>query len=390
MKKKVLKIMKFAIPSFLGISSFIVTISCFSGVLVKVQTISIGGSTAVLPLVNAFSNVYEGIDIVTSAGGSGVGINSVIEDTKEVGMASKNPGMYIVDPSKDKKKELWKEKKIKTVTIAWDGIGIIYRPPKNLDQNQIVDINEESLAKIYASFSGVKKITFGDLMGIDNKTEIIPFARNGGSEVSGTADAFLKDSKLKYEESKYWTTELTKEQQTEIKNKLTNGSYENNVVQTAEANSQAWNRIKNGPEGSMIYLSSGFILNNKEEIERLGFKIATYKGTQLLENEITKNYNWYRPLNLMYSTTRASNSILEMFKWILFSPESRKVISEQGYVALTGEQISKMGWVETPGIVDTSNWQSANISFLKEDWDYKLGYCGVGEWKPSSSSKSGE
>ncbi|MBR3348418.1 MAG: PstS family phosphate ABC transporter substrate-binding protein [Mycoplasmataceae bacterium] len=389
MKKRIVKIMKFAIPSFLGFSSFIVTISCFSGVLVKVQTISIGGSTAVLPLVNAFSNVYEGIDIVTSAGGSGVGINSVIEDTKEVGMASKNPGMYTADPSKDKKKELWNEKKIKTVTIAWDGIGIIYRPPKNLDQNQIVDINAESLAKIYASFSGVKKITFGDLMGIDNKTEIIPFARNGGSEVSGTADAFLKDSKIDYKESEYWK-QLSKEQQIDIVDKLTNGSYENNVVQTAEANSQAWNRIKNGPEGSMIYLSSGFILNNKEEIEKLGFKIATYNGTQLSENEITKNYNWYRPLNLMYSTTRASNSILEMFKWILFSPESRKVISEQGYVALNEEQISKMS-LETldnlDNIVGTSNWQSANISFLKEDWDYKLGYCGVGE---SPSSKSGE
>ena len=132
---------------------------------------------------------------------------------------------------------------------------------------------------------------------------------------------------------------MSKEQQTDIVDKLTNGSYENNVIQTAEANSQAWNRIKNGPEGSMIYLSSGFILNNKEEIEKLGFKIATYKGTQLLENEITKNYNWYRPLNLMYSTTRASNSILEMFKWILFSPESREVISEQGYVPLNEEQI---------------------------------------------------
>lgn len=378
MKKRIVKIMKFAIPSFLGFSSFIVTISCFSGVLVKVQTISIGGSTAVLPLVNAFSNVYEGIDIVTSAGGSGVGINSVIEDTKEVGMASKNPGMYTADPSKDKKKELWKEKKIKTVTIAWDGIGIIYRPPKNLDQNQIVDINAESLAKIYASFSGVKKITFGDLMGIDNKTEIIPFARNGGSEVSGTADAFLKDSKLDYKKSEYWQ-QLSKEQQTDIVDKLTNGSYENNVIQTAEANSQAWNRIKNGPEGSMIYLSSGFILNNKEEIEKLGFKIATYNGTQLSENEITKNYNWYRPLNLMYSTTRASNSILEMFKWILFSPESRKVISEQGYVPLNEEQISKMGWQVLPNILDTNNWQVADISFLKNDWDYKLGYCGVGE-----------
>ncbi|MBR2055653.1 MAG: hypothetical protein IJ970_01205, partial [Mycoplasmataceae bacterium] len=261
--------------------------------------------------------------------------------------------------------------------IAWDGIGIIYKPPQNLDQ--IVDINEESLAKIYASFSGVKRITFGELMGIDNDVEIIPFARNGGSEVSGTADAFLKDSKIKYEESTYWKTELTKEQQIEIKNKLTNGSYGNNVVQTAEANSQAWNRIKNGPEGSMIYLSSGFILNNKKEIERLGFKIATYKQTELLEEEITKNYNWYRPLNLMYSTTRASNSILEMFKWILFSPDSRKVISEQGYVALTGEQISKMGWVKTPGIVDTSNWQSADISFLKNKSDYDLRYCGVGE-----------
>ena len=81
----------------------------------------------------------------------------------------------------------------------------------------------------------------------------------------------------------------------------------------------------------------------------------------------------------MYSTTRASNSILEMFKWILFSPKSREVISEQGYVPLNEEQISKMGWEALPNILDTNNWQVADISFLKNKWDYDLGYCGVGE-----------
>ena len=62
-----------------------------SGCLVQTPLVSLGGSTAVLPLINALSPYIDFIDVVTSAGGSGVGISSIIDGTKEIGIASTHP-----------------------------------------------------------------------------------------------------------------------------------------------------------------------------------------------------------------------------------------------------------------------------------------------------------
>lgn len=354
----------------LGVTLVGVVFVSISGAFIKIPTISIGGSSAVFPLISAFSNHYDQIDIVASAGGSSVGINSIVNGTKEIGMASKNPAIVDKDHNSHEYKA-WKEKNVKTLTIAWDGIGIIYKPKRGTTSNLV--INAETLAKIYTSFSGLKEITLGEVMNNEDKTIIIPYARNGGSSVSGTADAFYKDSKLKYKESEYWTKSLNKENHEFISKALSNGTYGSNVVQTAEANSQVWNRIKNGPEGSMTYLSSGFIINNKEAIEAAGFKVAYYGEYELTEANITNGYQWFRPFNLMYSINQLKNNeyVIKMFNWILFNEQAKEITRNEGYITLNEEQIKSMGW----------NGDNKNNDFLinKEFADWNLKHCGAQE-----------
>lgn len=371
------KILRVGLP-IIGVATFATIITCVSGVLVSMPIVSMGGSTAVLPLINSLANVYNDIDIVTSAGGSGAGINAIVDGTKEIGMASKNPGIDLseVAVKKDKKSKAWKDKNIKTLTIAWDGIGIIYKSKDNIS----IDINENNIAKIYHAFSGLKTYTLGEIANNENKTKITPFARNGGSNVSGTADAFLNDSHLKIN----WNDIDEKE----VKDILKNGAYRSNVIQTAEANSQAWNRVKDGPEGSMIYLSAGFILNNLSEIEKKGFKVATYNGIKMKDDQgqikITEGYDWYRPFNLIYSINQIKNNkkIKNMLTWIFDGIENNTndddvdatwIIRKEGYIPLKKEQLEMM--------INTKEGAS-----LKDGWmvdplnaDIRLGYCGAGE-----------
>lgn len=353
--------------SILGVAFVGALFVSISGAFVKIPTISIGGSSAVFPLISSFSNYYDQIDIVASAGGSSVGINSIINGTKEIGMASKNPAIVDKDHNSAEYKA-WKEKNAKTLTIAWDGIGIIYKPTSGTTNNLV--LNAETLAKIYTSFSGLKEITLGEVLNNNDETVIIPYARNGGSSVSGTADAFYKDSKLNYSKTEYWKS-LDDEEQQFISKALTSGTYGSNVVQTAEANSQVWNRVKNGSEGSMTYLSSGFIINNKEAIEAAGFKVAYYGDYELTEENITNGYQWFRPLNLMYSINQLKNNeyVINMLNWILFNDQAKEITRSGGYINLNEEQIKSMGW----------NGDIKNNDFLTnaEFADWKLGHCGA-------------
>lgn len=367
------KILKIGLP-IIGVAAFATIITCVSGALVSMPIVSMGGSTAVLPLINSLANVYNDIDIVTSAGGSGAGINAIVDGTKEMGMASKNPGIKLLSREEydagrgDKKSRAWCEKNIKTLTIAWDGIGIIYKPSKQISKE--LEINEENLAKLYAAFSGIEKIRFSDLGIEEDNGKIIPYARNGGAEISGTADAFLNDSHLDYKSSNYWQ-KLELSRQEKIIENLQKGSYESEIIQTAEANSQAWNRVKDGPSGSIVYLSAGFILNNKNEILNKGFKIATYKKTPLEQKTITDGYNWYRPFNLIYSINqiKSNQKIVKMLNWVLNDMKSHEIIEKEGYINLTQLQKESMGWKKN---IDNNEWL-----LDKNNSDCSLQYSGA-------------
>ena len=373
MKTNVKKFFKILIP-VVGVGVVSCGIVFVSGCLVQTPLVSLGGSTAVLPLINALSPYIDFIDVVTSAGGSGVGISSIIDGTKEIGIASTHPDILSLGLDNAKYK-IWDEKRVKTVTIAWDGIALVYKPsPASANANVI--INEENLAKIYHAFSGDKQFKLGDLLNNNDETIIVPYARNGGSSVSGTTDAFFKDSHLNYKDSPYWKS-LGQNQVDNITNAITNGGYGHNIIQTAESNSQAWSVAKNGPEGSFVYLSVGFVINNIEEIQKYGFKVALYgeQGISPLEPGVIANtYNWYRPLNLMYSMTYVKNipEIPRMIAWILFNEQAKQIINNEGYVPLSETSLKSMGW----------NGNLNDMSFLTNDspegtYDVKLGYSGA-------------
>ena len=375
MKTNVKKFFKILMP-VVGVGVVSCGIVFVSGCLVQTPLVSLGGSTAVLPLINALSPYIDFIDVVTSAGGSGVGISSIIDGTKEIGIASTHPDILSLGLDNAKYK-IWDEKRVKTVTIAWDGIALVYKPsPASANANVI--INEENLAKIYHAFSGDKQFKLGDLLNNNDETIIVPYARNGGSSVSGTTDAFFKDSHLNYKDSEYWKS-LGQNQVDNITNAITNGGYGSNIIQTAESNSQAWSVAKNGPEGSFVYLSVGFVINNIEEIQKYGFKVALYgeQGISPLEPGVIANtYNWYRPLNLMYSMTYVKNipEIPKMIAWILFNEQAKQIINNEGYVPLSETSLKSMGW----------NGNLNDMSFLINDsdspegtYDVKLGYSGA-------------
>lgn len=310
-------------------------------------TISVAGSSAVFPLIEEYSNTYNSSDIVAQAGGSGLGINVALNNTKNIGMASKNPNK---DPSNDK---TWTEKRMKTITIAWDAIGVVYKS----SSNDKLDITKDNIGKIYKAFAGYESISYSNLTGTGNNNSTIKtFARDGGSEKSGTADAFYKDSNFADASSSLTENE---------KNALKSGMYGKNVVPTAESNSQAWDAIKSSTySNSMIYLSSGFILKNMKEISSNGFKVATYNGIELEANTITIGYDWYRPLNLITSLNYAPKYVLDFISWTIDinNKKIQKILSDLGYTILTQSNIESMA---EPG---KQWWESS---------DSELGWCGA-------------
>lgn len=365
MKQKTKKTLKLA-SLIIGFAGVVGTTVAISTSWDHLSSISFGGSSSVLSLINELSKVYQPADIVATAGGSGAGINAVLANIKEIGMASKDPGIVkdgvdVEDPLYKK----WAERKIKTMTIAWDGIVIVYKPSAK-DQNSLI-IDEENIAQIYAAISGVKTVSFKDL-GLNGNTNIIPFARNGGSQTSGTADAFWKDSNLKFKDSKYWKS-LSKEEQKKIENNLKTGDYPETVFQTAESNSQTWDRIKNEKEGAMTYLSAGFVFNHKKEIEDKGFKIAQYKGgVNPSETTVANGYNWFRPFNLMFSLDIANQQknkkIKDLMNWIYENEKAKEIISTNGYINLNEKQIDSMKGNE-------------NSFFTESALDVNKGYSGA-------------
>lgn len=371
MKPKVKKVLKIVAPTIvigLAISSVIVL---SSGIIHNVTTVSIGGSTAVLPLINDISKYFDYIDIVTSAGGSGVGINSIINGSKEIGMSSKNPQIEKWKENELDKYNAWKDKKVKTLTIAWDGIGIIYKPTKK-SMNEDLNINSQTLEKIYSAFSGYEEITFNDLFSNGDKKIITPYARNGGGDVSGTTEAFLLESNV------VWDQNISSDKKNTIINNIQKGDYGSHVRQTSEANSQAWDNVKNGPEGSMIYLSSGFIINNKTEIEKYGFKIAKYNGQEMTIKNIANGYNWFRPFNLIYSMdhVRHKPEIIQMFEDIIFDPNNKihEIMEEKGFKPLSESQRKSLF---NPNI-DIDNVQDKKSLFIDViNTDIELTYSGA-------------
>ncbi len=312
------------------------------------------GSSAVKPILDSLSNNFKNqqnntFDLIVDAGGSATGIQAIANGNTNVGNASREPSQKEAGKNGTYYQQ-WIDRRLKTVTIGWDSIGIVYKAPSNYK----LDINPQNISKLYQVMTGwyeddtLPNYTLKDLLTNSNSEPnndfdipITAYSRSGGANKSGTADAFAKDSHLID-----FNTIPEKAQKA-----LINGQYNSkrNIQTTNESNIETWRRVENDQrEGAITYLSTAFILQNMNQIKAAGFEVATYNGIQLDENlsNIAKGYNWVRPINCIFSlnwNNKTSQSFKNFLLWILYDEEGKNTLTknfikplENNYLALLG------------------------------------------------------
>ncbi|MCV3743376.1 PstS family phosphate ABC transporter substrate-binding protein [Ureaplasma sp. ES3154-GEN] len=319
--------------------SLIATTACTVG---ETKTINVSGSSTVYPFISNLSDVYtkinNDVDIITTPNGSGSGIKEARDLKKDFGIASRFANNKEINSD-------WVSNEIKTFTFAWDGIAIVYYAP-GLES---LNINKQGLIKLYEGFAGYKKITFADLdphvPANFAKITVKPYARSGGAAASGTAEAFLNNSQLVNH------TDLVDE----TFNNLETGNYGKNTKVTAEANSQAFQRIDSDRElGSIIYLSAGFVETNMQILYDRGFRVASIgydnynvkpfdydvvnKELVVKGGNVARSYRWFRPLNIIFSVNHVDEKTKDFLWWVLTSDKAEKIIKKTGGIPLTDHQ----------------------------------------------------
>ncbi|PAK21420.1 hypothetical protein CJJ23_02100 [Mycoplasmopsis agassizii] len=324
MKKNKLKLLFMLTPVAL-FSLTILAVSC-----IPQNVIDAKGSSSVLPFMAALRRAYQNYDkeaeINIQAGGSGLGIALIAENGTTLGNASKSPASAVRGTSLESH---WKENRIKTITLGKDGIVLLMKLPSNLNADDF-SINKDNINNLYTAFAGNEDVKLSNFYNKDdqqnldllNNINLIPFARSGGANSSGTAEAFLKDSNIKPKESL----------SSSVKTILTSGDYGLKTKITAEANAEAYNRFKieGNENGSVIYLSAGYVLNNLEQIKNDGFTLINYfqnskseinnnTVSATLENIEKGTYKWVRPFNTMISLKHAAEGTKNFIDYIFFN-----------------------------------------------------------------------
>lgn len=305
----------------------------FSIPLNKKKSISCVGSSGVKPFIESFANIFDKsvnktTDITVDTGGSGFGISQIAQSFANIGTASKNP----YEAVRSEYKQQWTDNKIKTVTIGWEAICIVYIPPKGLSSyefntlNSYLNLTQDNISKLYGTFSGflggeltqkpnLGLFTSDKLSASDqelfNKTNIIPYSRSGGSLTSGTAASFVEGNHFDPSAIKLTNDQITS---------FSSGKYGNDfkIIDTDEANSRAWEIFQaNNIPGSMIYLSSGFVQQNLDLIKNKHYGIMSYNSINFSIDNIKNGYNFFRPLNLMIQTDAPNKEARKFIEFLM-------------------------------------------------------------------------
>nr|WP_321351239.1 phosphate ABC transporter substrate-binding protein [uncultured Methanoregula sp.] len=253
------------------------------------QSITISGSTTVLPIVQKAADQYmaahPNADIQVSGGGSGVGVQAIGAKTVDIGMSSREVT----------KAELAKYPSLVITPVAQDGIAVIVNPANTIPYITLDQIKNIYLGKI----TKWTEISGAGVPGTNNQIVVV-----GRDSASGTRTYFDETVLLK-------ATPTSK-----MLEKNSNGAVTQTVAQTP---------------GAIGYVSIGFVSNDVKAVP------VWYNAQKIvaptLDNVKSKTYPVSRDL---YVITNGQPSGLagDFIKYIL-SPEGQKIVADEGYVTLT-------------------------------------------------------
>ncbi len=246
-------------------------------------TISVAGSTTVLPVAQAVAEVYmknhANADIQISGGGSGVGVTTVSSGTADIGMLSRDL------KSSEKEGHNFKE-----YIIGRDGIAIIAHPSNS--------VSALTLAQVKDIYQG--KITNWKEVGGSDTTIVLV----GRDSASGTRE-FFTEFVLNKEDAAKTMQELN-----------SNGAVQQSVAQTP---------------GAIGYVSLEYVDNTVKAFPIDGVKpsVATV---------IDGTYTINRPLLMI--TDGEPTSLAKSYLDFILSAEGQKILSDNGFVPVSGSSTS--------------------------------------------------
>jgi len=253
------------------------------------QTITVTGSTTVLPIAQAAADAYMKLhpeaNIQISGGGSGAGIQAIGAKTVDIGMSSR-------DVTKD---ELAKYPNFNIVTVAHDGIAIIVNPQNTIQYISLDQVNQTYTGKI----TKWTQITSANVPNTNNQIVLI-----GRDSSSGTRTYFDE-------------TVLSKA--TPVKTMLeqnSNGAVAQSVAQTP---------------GAIGYVSIGFLSSDVKALP-----VLMQNGSTVVPSVGTVKDKTYPVSRDLYMITNGQPTGLtrDYINFIL-NADGQKIVADQGYVPVT-------------------------------------------------------
>ncbi len=260
-----------------------------TGATSQKQTITISGSTTVLPIVQKAADEYmatrPGADIQISGGGSGAGIKAIGAKTVDIGMSSREV----------KESELAQYPGLVVTTVAQDGIAVIVNP-----KNEIQHITVDQIADIYlGKITRWTDISTASVPGTNNQIVVI-----GRDSASGTRSYF--DEVIL--EGKTATSGMLE--------KNSNGAVLQTVAQTP---------------GAIGYVSIGFVSNDVKALP-IWYDAGTIIAPTLA-NVKARTYPVSRDLYVI-TNGQPSGPAGDFIAYIL-GPEGQKIVADEGYVTVS-------------------------------------------------------
>ncbi|MEM1726093.1 MAG: phosphate ABC transporter substrate-binding protein [Candidatus Bathyarchaeia archaeon] len=261
-------------------------------------SITIAGSTAVLPIVNACAielmKMHPGLTITVQGGGTGVGYSNIIDGVIDIGAASREPNEKEIENAKKKGVDLWLH------PIAIDAICVVVHPSV-ANASHPLELTLQEVGKIFAG-----EYTYWDEVkpGLPHK-EIIVVVREPGSGTRGTFEEFTM---------KPWGYEVTSK------------------ASVQPSNPAVRNKIETTPY-SIGYIGYGFLSDKVYAIP-----IAKEQGkpyiTPTIKTITSGEYPMSRYLYLVTRGQPESGSLVDRFIDFVRSREGQQIVERYGYLKL--------------------------------------------------------
>lgn len=261
-------------------------------------SITIAGSTTVLPIVNACAielmKIHPGVTITVQGGGTGVGYSNVIDGVIDIGAASREPNAKEIENARKKGVDLWLH------PIAIDALCVIVHPSV-ANASYPLKLTLQEVGKIFA---GEYKYWSEVKPGLPHK-EIIVVVREPGSGTRGTFEEFTM---------KPWNYEVTPK------------------ASVQPSNPAVRNKIETTPY-SIGYIGYGF-LSDKVYVVPLAKKPDEPYITPTIKTIASGEYPISRYLYLVTRGQPESGSLVDRFIDFIRSNKGQQIVERYGYLKL--------------------------------------------------------